>query len=592
MQHACNQHGIGWTPTRRGIANVAGVSNDAIKALSTRREQVLRLADELGTHSARGRQAAAVASRAAKDTSVNARELRDQWRDRLNSVGFGRRELAKATTAPAIREWTADDTRRLDAHLAGPVGVTELRAIFDRRDVVHTIVDHTGGRLSGDDVERHADRWLHTDAAIPLAVNTSPRALIGHEGKVALAPDVRYYTTPTMVTVEHAIANAYRDGHHQSAGVAPADVVDRAIAEWEQTTGRTLGDDQTAMIHAICRSGDRFQTVVGPAGSGKTAALEVAARAWETAGYTVIGAAVNGTAAEVLQRSTGIASRTVAALVTRLDTDPTATINERTVVLIDEASTLSNRDHARLVRHVQTSGATMRTIGDPAQHTAVAAGGMWAHLVATHPERTPRLSINRRQSTPEMDDVRLANDDYRNGRIAEAVARLETNQRIVTAATNSELLDQLAADWYIDHLHQQTNPDGVAVSRMIAEHHHERRALNIRAQTLLRADGTLTGPGVPIGEATFHVGDQIIARAPNRNLHPRGDRANHVRNGTRGTVAAIGGRDGREHLVVDFGDRGRITVPHDWLTAEIRPGITGGVTPAYAVTSHAAQGDT
>ena len=33
-------------------------------------------------------------------------------------------------------------------------------------------------------------------------------------------------------------------------------------------------------------------------------------------------------------------------------------------------------------------------------------------------------------------------------------------------------------------------------------------------------------------------------------------------------------------------------MPHQWLTTEIRPGVTGGLAPAYAVTSHAAQGDT
>ena len=82
------------------------------------------------------------------------------------------------------------------------------------------------------------------------------------------------------------------------------------------------------MVHAICGSGDRFQAVVGPAGTGKTAALEVAARAWEAAGYRVIGAAVNGTAAEVLARSTGIDARTVASLVTRLDTATTPVLDQ------------------------------------------------------------------------------------------------------------------------------------------------------------------------------------------------------------------------------------------------------------------------
>lgn len=585
MQNHCNRLGLAWTETHRGIANVVGIPSEAIRAMSTRREQILSLTAELGADSAHARQKAALTTRASKDTSVDPTQLRRQWAERLADHGFGPDQLTKATNAEPARAWTDADTARLDRHLAGSKGVTEQRAIFDRRDVIQAIVDHAGGRLSGDEVEHHADRWLHTSAAIPLSQVDPDKD--GRTRNLGLSVDDTTYTTPTMVTLETVISDGYLRGHGTGAASVDLEHIEAAIASWETSTGHKLGDDQVQMVRSICGSGDRFQAVVGPAGSGKTAALEVAARAWESAGFEVIGAAVNGTAAEVLQRSTGVSSRTVAGLVTRLDTADRPIITDKTVVLVDEASTLGNRQHARLVHHVTQAGAAMRTIGDPAQHGAVEAGGMWAHLVDQHTQRTPRLTENRRQSTEAMTDIRMANLEYRSGRIAEAIGRLETNQRIVTASTSGELLDQLAADWYVD---RKTSPD--SSSRMIAEHHRERRALNNRAQALLSADGSLHGPGTRIGEETFHIGDEVIARAPNRALHPAEDSDAYVRNGTVGTVTAIDDKPGSEELTVDFEHRGPITVPHDWLTAELRPGITGGLTPAYAVTSHAAQGDT
>lgn len=585
MQNHCNRLGIAWTDTHRGIANVIGVPSEAIRAMSTRREQILNLTAELGADSAHARQKAALSTRASKDASVDPTQLRTQWAKRLAANGFGPDQLVVATNAEPARAWTDADTARLDRHLAGSKGVTEQRAIFDRRDVIQTIVDHVGGRLSGDGVEHHADRWLHTSAAIPLSQVAPDKN--DRNRSLGLGVDGTTYTTPTMVTLETAISDGYRRGQDAGAASVEGHHIETAIASWETSTGHKLGDDQVEMVRSICGSGDRFQAVVGPAGSGKTAALEVAARAWESAGFEVIGAAVNGTAAEVLQRSTGVSSRTVAGLVTRLDTADRPIITERTVVLVDEASTLGNRQHARLVHHVTQAGAAMRTIGDPAQHGAVEAGGMWAHLVQQHAERTPRLTENRRQSIETMADIRMANVDYRSGRIAEAIGRLESNQRIVTASTSGELLDQLAADWYVD---RKTSPD--SSSRMVAEHHRERRALNTRAQALLSAEGHLDGPGTRIGDETFHVGDEVIARAPNRSLHPAEDSTAYVRNGTVGTVTAIDNTPGVETLTVDFEHRGPITVPHDWLTAELRPGIIGGLTPAYAVTSHAAQGDT
>ena len=86
MQHVTNRRGIAWTPTQRGIANVVGVSDDAIRVMSTRREQILTLADELGAHTAQAQQAAALATRAAKDHGVEIVQRRDRWHHRLGAV--------------------------------------------------------------------------------------------------------------------------------------------------------------------------------------------------------------------------------------------------------------------------------------------------------------------------------------------------------------------------------------------------------------------------------------------------------------------------------------------------------------------------
>ena len=360
-----------------------------------------------------------------------------------------------------------------------------------------------------------------------------------------------------MVAAEHAVLHAYRRGQGLTCGVVHPVVTEQAITTWQMATGHSLGGDQAGMVRSITTSGDRVQCVIGPAGTSKTAALNIAARAWETAGYRVIGATVNGTAAEVLARSTNIDTNTVAYLLTRLDTAPQPLIDERTVIVIDEASTLGNRALARLVRHTETAGATLRLVGDPAQHGAVEAGGLFAHLARNNPNRTPTLTVDRRQTAGHMADVRHATTDYRAGRIAQALNRLDTNDRIVTASTAAELLDTLAADWYDDRTRHHANPERTAASHMVAEHHHERRALNRRAQALLLADDTLTGPGIDIADSTFHIGDHVITHEQHRGLRPAaGDRGSYLRNGTRGVVINITAADTETPgLVVDFENR-------------------------------------
>lgn len=255
--------------------------------------------------------------------------------------------------------------------------------MFDRRHVIEAITDHSGGRLTAQEILDHPDTWLVSKDVLKLKVVDGVQAdLIGEVGKVSLTPGLELYTTPSVVRTEQHLTAAYTRGHDAGSGTVPPAVTDTAIRQWEAHTGHTLGADQVEMVRAITSSGDRMQAVLGPAGSGKTAALEVAARAWEQAGYKLYGTAVNGTAAEILQASTGINSTTVARLLTRLDhaaNDNRPLLNERSVVIVDEASTLGNRAHSRLVAHVEAAGATLRTVGDPAQHTSVEAGGMWAH---------------------------------------------------------------------------------------------------------------------------------------------------------------------------------------------------------------------
>jgi len=605
MQSILNREGYRFTPTEKGIAHLEQIPQEAVDALSTRRTQILEEVGALGIDSPAARQNAAYATRAAKVDGVDRDELESAWQETLVNHGMTPAQLQLATSHDAPLLWTPADTERLDRFLASSEGVTKSTGIFDRRDVIHSVTDYAGGRLDATDVQGHADRWLTTDAAIPLRPipGSIGNDFIGRSGRVALAPGTIHYTTPQVVATELAISEAYEQGLDRGTGVASHSTVDAAIQGWEASTGNHLGDDQAAMVGSITTSGHQFQAVVGPAGSGKTAALEVAARAWKSDGYSVIGASVNGNAAEVLARSTGLETRTVASLLERLRYDetlapgpngPQPLLSPRSVVLVDEASTLSNRDHAELLRHVSSAGATLRTIGDPIQHSSVEAGGAWAAVVDRHPATTPTLTENRRMPGDDMADVRLAAEEYRHGQIAQALRRLESGERLVTAATSAELLDNLSVDWYVDWRRHLAKPDEVDASRMLAENHAVRRELNERAQVLLREDGLIQREGVKIGEATFHVGDQVIARQQDRGLRPDGsDRKSFVRNGTRGVVVGIDAPPGAgPNLVVDFDRRGLITVPNEFLTKKLRPGVVGGLAPAYAMTTHAAQGDT
>src|SRR3546814_11169548 len=107
---------------------------------------------------------------------------------------------------------------------------------------------------------------------------------------------------------------------------------------------------------------------------------------------------------------------------------------DRTVLVVDEASTLADRDLAALLTMAERTGATVRLIGDPDQHGAVAAGGMFRYLCASHPTDTPELATPHRvRSHADREAARLLRD----GRPHEALAVLTDAGNLHVAATDA-----------------------------------------------------------------------------------------------------------------------------------------------------------
>lgn len=155
-----------------------------------------------------------------------------------------------------------------------------------------------------------------------------------------------------------------------------------------------LDGGQYKAVLELAGGGDFLSVLTAPAGAGKTRTLGAAAAAWEQAGYRVVGLAPSARAAAELADAPGGHADTLAKWLhtrDRLSQLPAgahertwAGLDDRTVLIVDEASMASTLDLDRLTTAAAEHAAKVVLVGDPAQIGVVnGPGGMLAALVHT-----------------------------------------------------------------------------------------------------------------------------------------------------------------------------------------------------------------
>ena len=581
-------------PVVNGWADVEGVPRAVVEHFSKRSDEIAAELARVGSDSARARHFATLATRQAKqDRAEDGLGLHERWRAEAAAVGFGPEAVAACLGRASGAARPLDDARleRLFDRLASPLGLTERAATFTRADVIGALGTALGSAVHGQDLAGLADRFLASErvCAVPETRPGRPRArILTMDRQFATDLTSLSFTTPELVAVEDRLLGAAQ----AEPGDNPAPLVSEQAVAAVLAERPELDDEQRSMVVAVCRSPYRLRLVVGHPGAGKTFAAEAAVAAFRQAGIPVAGAAVTAEAADELAASTGLgwaggSCDTLARVLLELDDAEFGGLPAGAVVLVDEASTVAHRQLDRLWHHVERSGGALVLMGDPKQHGAVGPGGFFAWAVEHLADRVSVLSANHRQRDiideggrvlVSLAEERLANEEYRNGRIAESLVRRDAAGLVVRAETAGALYDAMATDWFVEWRAGARDP-------MIATRNSVRDELNGRARVLRIAAGELGAVAVTAAGREIRVGEYVVTRHNDRRLRSP-DGAWYVKNGSRGSVVHVDPAGG---LVVDFdGRKGvthRVVLPAAYLAA-------GHVEWGYAVTDYGVQGRT
>lgn len=345
----------------------------------------------------------------------------------------------------------------------------------------------------------------------------------------------------------------------------------RSAAHTQLPGGGALADDQLAALATIISSGRVVDVLIGPAGAGKTTAMNALQRAWELAHGvgSVVGLAPSAAAAQVLAEELGIATENLAKW-WQNHLIHGATFRAGQLVIVDEASLAGTLPLDRITALAAEAGAKVLLVGDYAQLQSVDAGGAFSLLVHDRADAPELIDVHRftheweksaslglRRGNPESIDLYVAHDRVRDG-------------------STEAMADAAYEAWRADTRHGKATV-------LISDSKEAVASLNVRARTELILEGRVDARReVALHDGTHAAaGDTVITRRNDRQLRAAGS---WVRNGDRWTV--IGVRRNGSAEVRRHGRRWGSTalLPAEYVTRHIELG--------YAVTAHRAQGIT
>ncbi|MBZ9739763.1 MULTISPECIES: Ti-type conjugative transfer relaxase TraA [unclassified Mesorhizobium] len=488
------------------------------------------------------------------------------------------REMYFAPAALARRQEMAD-------RLADEPGLllkqlSRERSTFDEREIAKAL------HRTVDDPTVFANIRAQLMASSDL-VTLKPQQIHPDTGKIS---DVAVFTTRAMLRTEYDMAQSARELSGRSGFKVASDRVDEAIRVVESRDPENLFKLDIEQVDAIrhVTNDTAIAAVVGLAGAGKSTLLDGARRAWETDGRRVIGAALAGKAAEGLEDSSGIKSRTLASWELAW-ADGRDKLQKGDVLVVDETGMVSSEQLARVLKIVEHAGAKAVLVGDPMQLQPIQAGAAFRAIV----ERigfAELTGVRRQREAWARDASRL----FARGKVEEALDAYAQRDRILQLETRDAAIERIVTDWgqareeYRARAERENRKLSGSELLVLAQTNDDVRRLNDAIRTVMAGQGALREERAfqtERGARQFAIGDRMIFLENARFFEKRAQHlaVQHVKNGMLGTVVSTTTERGETLLTVKL-DAGR--------EVTFGPDTYRNIDHGYAATVHKSQGST
>jgi len=487
-------------------------------------------------------------------------------------------EMYFAPAALARRQEMADRLADEPGLLLKQLG--NERSTFDEREIAKALHRYV------DDPTVFANVRAQLMAS-PDLVTLKPQQIDPDTGK---ASETAVFTTRSMLRTEYDMAQSATALFRRSGFKVSSGKVDDAIHLVESRdpakTFRLDVEQGDAVRHVTGDTG--IAALVGLAGAGKSTLLDAARIAWEADGRRVIGAALAGKAAEGLEDSSGIRSRTIASWELAW-ADGKDQLQRGDVLVVDEAGMVSSEQLACVLKAVKSAEAKVVLVGDPMQLQPIQAGAAFRAIV----ERVgfaELIGIRRQKKQWARDAARL----FARGKVEAALDAYAQHDRVVEVETRDAAIERIVTDWgearadYRAKAESENRTFSGSELLVLAQTNDDVRKLNRAIRTVMAGQGALNDERsfqTERGTREFAVGDRLIFLENARFFERRAEHlaVQHVKNGMLGTVVRTTDDRGDTLLTVRLDADREVTFGQDTYR---------NVDHGFAATIHKSQGAT
>lgn len=582
LSERLHEHGFSAREAGRGQFEVAGIDQHLIDRFSKRGAQIEAIVGDRADASGRQKEIANLSTRKGKDQVPTGDALEARWNEEFGvdrqhvwegaiQAGFGRQRLIDSDLVPdpSDHDGRAVEEFPVVPEVAGDGIVARAASEVLRHEIVirrRTLLEKAFAFAS---LGGHGEQSVISE----FETLEAERGLVG-----LTSSETRdsVWTTPVLVELEAEMLKAARRSGEREwlTQEAIATAIDAAPH---------LSEEQVQAVW-LAGSHDGVSLLQAGAGTGKTTTAKPIVHAAQLSGLRVIGMAPSWVAADELRKSTGIPAVAIAKWLYDRKQGTALPLDDRTVLIVDEASMIGTRDMAAILVAARDAGSKVLLVGDQRQLEAVGAGGP-LRIVADALDREATLEQVRRQQIAWQRDASIA---MAKGDVSAGVQTYIDRGSMEIAEGREAVLAQSILAWTA--LRQRHGQDTLLMTRR----NRDVSELNRQARLVLQGEGHLTGEDIVLPSInregkvvgiSLSIGDRLRFGQSHPTLG--------FRNGTQLTIEGLRRYGGNVVVTLKTAD-GQL-IQTGWQ--ELSPVYKGRTQPprivhAYASTVNGAQGRT